>query len=169
MAVTAERIRETGLDGPSVAEIMHAAGMTHGGFYKHFDSRDELMLAAVRKAMTDPQREMAELIDGAPDPLAAFVDWYVSTAHVQNRAGGCGVASLAGDVAHGDQRLRGETRVQVERYIELLEPLVGTRQRATVALATLIGAVTVARALDSPDLSEEILRDVRSALKAMAD
>src|ERR1700744_1474316 len=117
----AKQIRMQGLDGPGVAEIMNAAGMTHGGFYKHFDSRQELIQAAVQKTMKDPNREMLEIISGAADPLAAFVEWYVSTEHVANDGRGCGVAMLGGEIGHADQQLRAECRARVEEYLEILE------------------------------------------------
>jgi TetR/AcrR family transcriptional repressor of nem operon len=166
LAITAQRIREQGVDGPGVAEIMKAAGMTHGGFYKHFDSRDELIAAAVETAMRDPNEGMATVIANARDPLAAFVDWYVSADHVADPGHGCGVAALTGDIAHSDTRLRGAYHAQVERYLTALEDMLGTRSQATVALTTLVGAVTVARALGTTPLADEILRDVRQALKA---
>jgi TetR/AcrR family transcriptional regulator, transcriptional repressor for nem operon len=164
--IAAQRIREQGVDGPGVAEIMKAAGMTHGGFYKHFDSRDDLIAAAVETAMRDPEEGMAAVIANATDPLAAFVDWYVSADHVADPGHGCGVASLTGDIAHSDTRLRAAYHAQVERYLTALEGMLGSRSRATVALATLVGAVTVARALGTAPLADEILRDVRQALKA---
>ena len=163
--VAAQQIRERGLDGPGVAEIMRAAGMTHGGFYKHFESRDELIAAAVDRAVRERNQEMAEVINNATDPLAAFVDWYVSAEHVANLGHGCGIAALAGDMAHSDERLRAEYGAQVEHYLATLEGILGTRKQATVVLATLVGAVSVARALATPALADEILADVRSSLR----
>src|SRR5438067_529345 len=89
--VAAARIRESGTGQPGVAEIMHAAGLTHGGFYKHFGSRDELIAEAVERALTDSESRLPQLTAGAEDPLAAFVDAYVSTAHRDDSATGCGV------------------------------------------------------------------------------
>jgi TetR/AcrR family transcriptional repressor of nem operon len=165
--VAATRIREQGTEAPGVAEIMRAAGMTHGGFYKHFDSRDELVIAAFEQAAREGDRKLSEVMAAAPDPLADFIGWYLSTEHICHPGAGCAVAALSGDIARGTGHdLRSSYRDQVERYLVMLERLLGTRERATVALATLIGAVTVVRALDAPALSEEILRDVRAALKA---
>ena len=65
-------------DQPGVAEIMRAAGLTHGGFYKHFDSREELIEEAVQRALTERGPELEELLAAADDPLAAFAEWYVS-------------------------------------------------------------------------------------------
>jgi TetR/AcrR family transcriptional repressor of nem operon len=163
--VAAARIREAGTEGPGVAEIMREAGMTHGGFYKHFESRDDLVAAALAQALADGDAYVGELTDGAADPLAAFVDWYVSAEHVANPAAGCAVAALGADVGRGADALHSLYRAQVERYLARLELLLGSRERATVALATLVGAITVARGLGEPLLAEEILGDVRAALK----
>jgi TetR/AcrR family transcriptional repressor of nem operon len=166
--VAAARIREAGTAGPGVAEIMREAGMTHGGFYKHFESRDELVAAALGQALADGDAFVGVLTDGAADPLAAFVDWYVSAEHVANPAAGCAVAALGADVGRGDEVQQALYRAQVERYLTRLELLLGSRERATVALATLVGAITVARGLGEPVLAEEILGDVRAALKSTA-
>jgi TetR/AcrR family transcriptional repressor of nem operon len=167
--VAAARIREAGTEGPGVAEIMREAGMTHGGFYKHFGSRDELVAAALEQALREGDRRAAEVTAQAADPLAAFVDWYVSAEHVADPSTGCAVAALGADVGRGADALRAAYRAQVERYLERLETLLGGRERATVALATLVGAITVARALGEPVLAEEILRDVRGALNHSVD
>jgi TetR/AcrR family transcriptional regulator, transcriptional repressor for nem operon len=166
--VAAARIREAGTEAPGVAEIMRDAGMTHGGFYKHFESRDELVAAALEQATAEGDAYVNELTAGAEDPLTAFVEWYVSAEHVADPAAGCAVAALGADVGRGGERLQALYRAQVERYLERLERLLGSRQRATVALATLVGAITVARAVGEPVLAGEILGDVRAALKSGA-
>jgi TetR/AcrR family transcriptional repressor of nem operon len=167
--IAAARIREAGTAAPGVAEIMQTAGLTHGGFYKHFDSRDDLIAEAADSAFADGRRAMAAVTDGAEDPLAAFVDWYVSAAHRDDPASGCAVVALGSDVPRAGERVRAAYRAQVEGYLESLEALLGggddARRRATVALSTLVGAVLVARAVDDPALSDEILRDVRAAVK----
>ncbi len=163
--IASVRVREAGLEAPGVAEIMGAAGMTHGGFYKHFTSRDDLIATAVEAAMRAGNDRMSEIHAAADDPLAAFVDWYVSSEHVANPGLGCAVAALSCEVPRAGERIRAAYAHQIEHYLDTLEQLVGTRERATVALATLVGAVAVARAVDQPALSDEILRDVRAALK----
>ena len=166
--IAAERIREQGIDGPAVAEIMQAAGLTHGGFYKHFGSRDDLVAEAADRAFAEGERAVHEVIDDAPDPLGAFVDWYVSARHRDNPGSGCPVAALGAGVRRGDERVRTAYRNQVERYLADLEGLLGgesARTRATVALSTLVGSIVLARAVDDDALSEEILRDVRAALR----
>ena len=176
--IAAERIREAGTTTPSVAEIMQAAGLTHGGFYKHFDSRDDLIAEAVDRTFAQSQEATAEVIDGAEDPLAAFVDWYVSPTHRDNPGSGCSVVALGGEAPRADARVRAAYTDQVRRYLAQLEQLLGnddgedgaldseTRRRATVMLSALVGAVLVSRAVDDPALSDEIIRDVRAALSS---
>ena len=168
--IASARIREAGIEGPGVAEIMQAAGLTHGGFYKHFGSRDDLIAEAAERAFADSERAAEEVTADAPDPLAAFVDWYVSTQHRDNPATGCPVVALGGDVPRADERVRAAYRRQVERYLAQLVQLLGdgddARRRATVALSTLVGSIVLARAADVEALADEILRDVRETLKA---
>ena len=168
--IASARIRESGMQTPGVAEIMKAAGLTHGGFYKHFDSRDDLVAEAADRTFADAERALESVTEGAEDPLAALVDWYASAEHRDNPAAGCGIVALGGDVVRGEDRVRTAYRQQVERYLAKLERLLGgddARQRATVVLSTLVGAVLVARAIDDKALSDEILRDVRAAIPSL--
>src|SRR6478735_6343369 len=80
IATMARRIRESGPEQPGVAEIMAAAGLTHGGFYKHFASRDELVVEAVARALSDTQARIEEITAASDAPLTAFIDAYVSEA-----------------------------------------------------------------------------------------
>src|SRR5579875_1380660 len=75
----ARRIREAGTEGPGVAEIMRGAGMTHGGFYKHFRSRDALIAEAAERACAEGAEHWSDALEGAEDPLAAFIAGYLST------------------------------------------------------------------------------------------
>src|SRR3954454_1011369 len=87
--IAARRIRESGTDGPGVAEIMSEAGLTHGGFYKHFGSRDRRVAEAVEAAIVQGRDSLEAQVEGAEDPLAAFVDTYLSTAHRDDPGTGC--------------------------------------------------------------------------------
>jgi TetR/AcrR family transcriptional regulator, transcriptional repressor for nem operon len=189
VGIAAARIREAGTTAPSVAEIMQAAGLTHGGFYKHFASRDDLVAEAVERTFADSEKATAAVIDGAEDPLAAFVDWYVSAEHRDDPASGCGVVALGGEVARSHSRVRSAYTQQVRRYLTHLEQLLGganvggdapeqgvpdgregkpgsdpeVRRRAILTLSALVGAVLVARAVDDLELSDEIICEARAA------
>jgi TetR/AcrR family transcriptional repressor of nem operon len=165
--VAARRIRESGTDGPGVAEIMGEAGLTHGGFYKHFDSRDDLVAEAVDAAIEQGRARLADRIEGADDRLAAFVDNYLSTDHRDDPGPGCPVVALGADAARADDRVRAAYRAQVEHYLADMEALLGgdgdedTRRRAIAAVSAMVGAMLISRAVDDEALSEEILREVR--------
>src|ERR1700761_1966487 len=123
--VAATRIREAGTDGPGVAEIMKTAGLTHGGFYKHFGSRDDLVAAAVEKSFRDSGEASAAVTENAEDPLAAFVDWYLSPDHRDDPGSGCAVVSLGADAPRADDRVREAYTAQGRGYLKNPEPLLG--------------------------------------------
>jgi TetR/AcrR family transcriptional repressor of nem operon len=170
--VAARRIREAGTEAPGVAEIMAGAGLTHGGFYKHFESRDQLIAEAAEHTYAESERAARQVIDGADDPLAAFVDWYLSSEHRDDPGSGCSVVALGNDAARASDVMRSAYTRQVGRYLVLLDELLGTAvpdrpsADATAALATLAGAVLVARAVNDPELSGRILVDARTTVVA---
>ena len=92
--IAARRMREEGTGAPGVADIMRAAGLTHGGFYKHFDSREDLVAEAVERAFADNARGSARY-----ETLADYADWYLSPAHRDRPGTGCGIAAFSADVA----------------------------------------------------------------------
>ena len=172
--VAAGRIREAGTDGPGVAEIMAAAGMTHGGFYKHFGSRDELIAEAAARACADGSSRLAESVGHAEDPLAALVTQYLSAEHRDLPASGCAVAALGGDAARPGNPARAAFTEQIRRYVGRLQGLVGTddagsgdaRDRAIATMSTLVGALIISRAVEDPELADEVLAGTRAALLA---
>jgi TetR/AcrR family transcriptional repressor of nem operon len=165
--IAAQKMRESGTEGPGVAEIMKAAGLTHGGFYKHFDSREDLVAEAVEAAVAQSREGFAEVTGGADDRLAAFVDWYLSPAHRDQPGGGCAVVALGADAARADGRVRAVYTGQVKRYITQMEELLGgedVRRRAIAAVSAMVGAVLIARAVDDEALSGEILSAARESV-----
>ena len=170
VSVAAARIRESGTESPGVAEIMRAAGLTHGGFYKHFADREELIYEAIEHALRENETNAAQVVADADDPLAAFAEWYVSAAHRDNPAEGCGVAALCTDVPRIGGPAQESYRAQVERYLARLQKLLASddpdvRSRANVTLSAMVGAVMIARGLGPTDRSDELLRDVLEAVQ----
>jgi TetR/AcrR family transcriptional regulator, transcriptional repressor for nem operon len=164
--IAARKIRESGIDGPGVAEVMKEAGLTHGGFYKHFDSRDDLIADAVDAAIEQGQSDLNRAVEGAADPLAAFLEEYVSEKHRDAPGTGCTVVALGADAARSDPRVRASYGAQVENYITHMEGLLGggedARRKAIAAVTSMVGAVLISRAIDDADLSDEILAEVRA-------
>jgi len=172
--VAAARFRECGVEAIGVADLMKDAGLTHGAFYRHFASREELVAAAVERALQDGGRTVASIANSKLDRhavLAAIVNAYLSAAHRDGLASSCAVATLAGDVAHSNDRTRSVYTQQVATYLELLTKLIAgdkrksRRVKAIAALSTLIGAISMARAVNDETLSEEILRSAADELK----
>jgi TetR/AcrR family transcriptional repressor of nem operon len=170
VGVAASRFREDGIDQVGVADLMRDAGLTHGGFYRHFASRDELVAEAVERALHDGGQAMAAVAESPDDPLAAVIDAYLSVTHRDDLGSSCAVTTLAGDVARSNARARAAYTDQVGVYIDLLMRLIppGTDDRATAitTLSTLVGAVSMARAVNDETLSREILASAASELKA---
>jgi TetR/AcrR family transcriptional regulator, transcriptional repressor for nem operon len=136
----------------------------------HADSRDELIAEAVEHALTDNESRVSELMAEAEDPLAAFADSYLSVAHRDDPGTGCAVAALGTDMPRVGGPAQEAYRAQFERYLAHLQQLLEgddetTRRRATITLSAMAGAVMIARALGPTTRSDEILRDVREAVR----
>ena len=172
----AARFREQGVDGIGVADLMKEAGLTHGGFYGHFGSREDLVAEAVECALRDGGRAVNAVAAAKGPPgavLGALVDAYLSLAHRDGLATSCAVATMANDVARSGPRARKAYTKQVSQYLELLARLVasgkrkGHRAKAIAALSALVGAVSMARAVNDDKLSREILKSAADELKAL--
>jgi len=169
----AARFREKGIDGISVADLMKDAGLTHGGFYKHFDSRDHLVAEAVECALAEGDATLHEALGGKPT-LARLVQSYLSEAHRDHPGAGCAVAALSGDIARSTKKARAIYDRQIEKNIALVSNMLGEmprgekRAKAITLLATLAGALAMARATNDPALSREVLRSVSKELVGKA-
>jgi len=170
--VAAGVFRELGINGISLADLMQCAGLTHGGFYRHFGSRDDLVAEAVERALKDGSAVADSIAANPRSTIGAVVDAYLSLAHRENVASGCAVTALANDVARSTDRARSAYSLQVRRYVDLIMrliehmPLKKRRSVALAALATLVGAVSMARAVNDDTLSREILKSAADDLKA---
>jgi TetR/AcrR family transcriptional repressor of nem operon len=170
--IAAARIRRDGVGGLVVAEIMKEAGLTHGGFYRHFDSREQLVAEAAQRALTrGSEWTIAAGKIGGRRGLARLIDGYLSTWHRDHPEAGCGVAGVAADVARDGGPARGSYTRQVKECLAVLTDLVDSpdhhiaEREAILTLSAIVGAISMARAVDDPDLSEQILTNVAAALK----
>jgi TetR/AcrR family transcriptional repressor of nem operon len=163
----AARIRRDGVEALGVADLMREAGLTHGGFYRHFGSRDDLVAEAVEAALAHGSRRAeAAGRHGGPEALAATIDAYLSQLHRDKPETGCAVAALPEDIARSSPRARAAYTAQVRRYLDLFAGLTPTRDPDDphLILAALVGAIALARAVNDPTLSDEILESVARAL-----
>jgi TetR/AcrR family transcriptional repressor of nem operon len=170
--IASARMRRDGINGVGVAELMKEAGLTHGGFYRHFKSRDDLVGAAVERALVQgSERRVDAAAEGGRQAFEAIVDDYLSPAHRDLPEAGCAVAALAEDISRADDRSRAAYGRQVEQYLEYLAGVApgsdtaGDRRRACLVLSAMVGAIAMARAVGDAGLSDAILTDTAAALK----
>jgi TetR/AcrR family transcriptional repressor of nem operon len=160
----AREFREKGIVATGLADLMKAAGLTHGGFYKHFDSKDQLVAEATAAALDTLLEGLA-----AHPTIDAAVAAYLSTRHRDNPSSGCPLAALGGELARFDKKAREAATAGFVRLVDILAGKAGTagaRRRALVAAATMIGAVTISRVVTDPRLSDEILRAAEKRVAA---
>lgn len=174
----AQLFREKGFDGIGVADLMKSAGLTHGGFYGHFASKDELMAQASARALQRLQAAWSALAHEAAahgqEPLAAIEAAYLSPRHRDAPGQGCLLAALGSDTARQGPAVRRAVTEGVRAQVDGLARLVpgrtkaAKRQRALSDYASLVGAMVLARAVDDPALSDEILHAAAAALRLPA-
>ena len=175
VAIASKKFREEGLAGVGIADLMKEAGLTVGGFYKHFDSRDDLVAEAVGSALGAWKRQVdAAASGGPPVTYESLVDDYLNKAHRDHPGTGCPVGALAGDIARSDKQTRAVVTRQIREDIELVATLIcgtneknkgGARSQAILTYCALVGAIGVARAVSDQQLSREILTTVAQLLK----
>jgi TetR/AcrR family transcriptional repressor of nem operon len=178
VAIASKRFREEGLAGIGIADLMKDAGLTVGGFYKHFNSRDALVAEAVGSALELWKRQVdATASGGLPVTYESLVDEYLSEAHRNHPGTGCAVSALAGDLARADRRTRALVSRKVRDNIELLASLIrntnktgsgSARAQAVLTYCALVGAIGMARAVSDEELSREILKTAAQRLKNLA-
>jgi TetR/AcrR family transcriptional regulator, transcriptional repressor for nem operon len=162
----ARKFREQGIVATGLNDLMKAAGLTHGGFYKHFESKDQLVAEACADAV---DAAIAGMGMEAQPTINAAVAAYLSTRHRDDPASGCPLAAIGSELSRTDKKTREAATAGLVRLVDILAGKAGTadaRQRALVAAATMIGAVTMARVVTDPELSAEILREAEKSLMA---
>jgi TetR/AcrR family transcriptional regulator, transcriptional repressor for nem operon len=170
------RLREKGAHGIGVADLMKEAGLTHGGFYAHFDSREALVIEAFAYAMdrsTERWRKMAE--QTPPDKrLAAIVESYLTPLHRDDPGHGCAVPTLGAEIARESVKTRKAFSAKLEQMIDMMAdqvpdmPRKSARKQAMATLATMIGTLVLSRIAGTGEFSDEILGAGRDAVLARA-
>jgi len=169
--IAARLFRERGFDGIGVADLMKSVGLTHGGFYGHFDSKEALMAQACARALEHSLGQWRERADAAPgSALSAVTAGYLSTTHRDQPGDGCVLAALGAEAARHSAPVRHAVTEGLRPFVELMTQLVPgrskavKRERALAALAGMLGAMVLARAVDDPVLGEEILQSVSTSI-----
>jgi len=170
------RLREKGAHGIGVADLMKEAGLTHGGFYAHFDSREALVVEAFAYAMdrsTERWRKVAE--QTPPDKrLATIVENYLTPVHRDDPGNGCAVPALGAEIARESPKTRKAFAAKLEQMIDMMAdqvpdvPPKAARKQAMATLATMIGTLVLSRIAGTGEFSGEILGAGREAVLGRA-
>ena len=162
VSVAARAIRRSGYDGTGVADIMKEAGLTHGAFYAHFTSREAMLAEAAGRACAESAAAAANVVAGVPPnmALASMLNAYLSREHVEHAEMGCPLAALGSETPRQAAEVRRVATRHIKEMIDLVarqspdwgQP--GAHERALVTVATMVGALLLARAVDERGLSD---------------
>lgn len=171
IAAAANRFREYGFDGIGVADLMKEVGLTHGGFYRHFSSKEELVALASIRATNETAAKWEKVIDDASgDPVEALAKFYLSQRHLDNPQTGCLFAALGGDLGRQPSSVRDAVTLGEQRLLDLLVRIVPgktkavRKKKAIVAFSNLIGGMILARSVSDTKLRQEILDTIAAAI-----
>jgi len=164
VGAAARAIRRSGYDGTGVADIMKEVGLTHGGFYAHFASREAMLAEAADRAGAESVATLTRVAAAAPpqEALRSMIRAYLSKEHVEDAETGCPVAALGSETPRQASRVRRAATRRIKEVIDVVaryspdqgEP--GVYEHALVTVATMVGALVLARAVDDPKLSEAL-------------
>ena len=164
VSAAARAIRRSGYAGTGVADIMKEAGLTHGAFYAHFPSREAMLAEAAGRACAESAAVVADVVAGAPpeQALATMLRAYLSREHLEQVEIGCPLAALGSETARQAPEVRRVTTRHIKAMIDLVarqspdwgQP--GAHERALVTIATMVGTLLLARAVDEPALSDRL-------------
>jgi TetR/AcrR family transcriptional regulator, transcriptional repressor for nem operon len=168
----AAAFRKNGMAATGLDDLMADAGLTHGGFYRHFDSKDQIVAEACTAAADSLVGQLVASASGKSPQrgLKTIVETYLSAAHRDEPANGCPLAALGSEMARGDQRTRAAATQALLKLVEVIAAQFGktrpevARRRALVAAATMIGALTMSRIVTDSELSAGILREAEKQL-----
>jgi TetR/AcrR family transcriptional regulator, transcriptional repressor for nem operon len=166
VTAAAEKFRKNGIVATGLNDLMNAAGLTHGGFYKHFESKDQLVTEACAEAVGTMIEYVAK---GAAGGTTA-VETYLSTSHRDNPAAGCPLSAIGSELSRCDDRTRTVATAGFLKLVDIIARQFGkakpvdARRKALAAVSTMIGAMTMSRMVTDPELSAEILREAKASL-----
>jgi TetR/AcrR family transcriptional regulator, transcriptional repressor for nem operon len=164
VSAAAKAIRRSGYDGTGVADIMKEAGLTHGAFYAHFESREAMLAEAADSAGAESNAFAASVIAALPQnqSLQALMQVYLSKEHLENIETGCPISALGSEMPRQSPEVRGAATRRIKEMIDLVARQfpdwgqAGAHERALVAVATMVGTLILARAVNDSALSEAL-------------
>ena len=166
------RVRAEGLNGAAVAAVMRDTGLTHGGFYKHFESKDELLVESLHEAFREIVDTLAQAAERSSPAEAwkTIVKTYLSLEYCDNAGVGCPLAALAPDLARVDRKMKPRVVAELANYRSRMMPFMPGRrtedkERAFFSIfSTMVGAIQIARLLPNPEMRKKVLGSAREFL-----
>ena len=166
------RVRGEGLSGAAVAAVMRDTGLTHGGFYKHFKSKDELVMESLRESFRDIADKLVRVAEQSRSeaPWKAIVKSYLSLEYCDHAERGCPLPALAPELARVDETMRGQVFAELVNYRDRMLPFMPGRRTADkeraffVIFSMMIGAVEIARMMPNRAAQEKVLASTREFL-----
>jgi TetR/AcrR family transcriptional repressor of nem operon len=162
--VASRLFRERGFDGIGLKDLMEGAGLTQGAFYKQFASKEDLAVEASKRALESAARRWSDAAAGNPDdPLGAVIAFYLSGDHREEKMDGCPVVALGSDAARQGTNVKAVFEAGIKAYLEVLGRFIGETDgeesggKAMAILSTMVGAVTLSRVVNDPDLAQAFL------------
>lgn len=174
ISVASRLFREHGFDGIGLKDLMKGAGLTQGGFYKQFASKDDLAALASRRALESATRRWSDAAADTSDPLEAIMAFYLSKDHRGEKAEGCPLVALGSDAARQSAEVRRPFEDGIRGHFEVLDELMGhadssgPSEKAMAILSMMVGAVTLSRIIEDERLSESVLDAAAGEVKRIA-
>lgn len=168
LSEASRQVRRDGLESVGVGTLMKSVGLTHGGFFGHFESRSALLAEALERALLEGEANAKVQGSDRPQTFAHIVRSYLSRTHRDARDSGCAIAALVSDVARADTSSREVMTEHIEGFIaSVSEALGGNEEAAIVAVSAMVGALALSRVITDPARSDAFLKSVRDHLKAL--
>jgi TetR/AcrR family transcriptional repressor of nem operon len=172
--VASRLFRERGFDGIGLKDLMEGAGLTQGAFYKQFASKDDLAAQASGRALESSTRRWSAAAEAnVNDPLGAVIAFYLSSGHREERMDGCPVVALGSDAARQGTDVKASFEAGIRKYLEMLGRWIGESDgedsaKAMAILSTMVGAVTLSRAINDPELARAFLDSAADQVRETA-
>lgn len=173
--VASRLFREHGFDGIGLKDLMKGAGLTQGGFYKQFESKDDLAALASRRAMESATRRWSSVVASSPDPLQGVIDLYLSAGHRGETGDGCPLVALGSDAARQSEDVRKPFQDGIKGHLQVIEEMLPASaddddapRKAMAMLALLVGAVTLSRIVTDENLADRLLNAAAVEAKRVA-
>lgn len=173
--VASRLFREHGFDGIGLKDLMEAAGLTQGAFYKQFASKEDLAVQASKRALESASCRWTSAATANPDdPLGAVIGFYLSAGHRTERPDGCPIVALGSDAARHGAEVKASFETGVRTYLEALERLISEtrgeefKSKAMAILSLMVGALTLSRVVNDPELAQAFLDTAAAQVRNIA-